>query len=124
LILKENLVKILEDHKLCETHVVNKILIGASIDASITVTYNKQDGYKKISIIYQNKYSLFFCALINLFYLRGNLFGDMNFGPVSASTKANLESIVERHKTETETKISIQSQPNAFLNILFQLFKF
>jgi hypothetical protein len=47
----------------------------------------------------------------------------MNFGPVSASTKANLESIEERHKTETETKISIQSQPYAFLNILFQLFK-
>jgi hypothetical protein len=47
--LNETVTERLKDHKLCATHVVNKIIIGASIDASITVTYNKQDGYKKIS---------------------------------------------------------------------------
>jgi hypothetical protein len=54
--LNKNVESQLESNQLHATHVVNKIIIGASVDACITVTYNKQDEYKKISGIHKNTY--------------------------------------------------------------------
>ena len=49
----------IRNNRLTATHVVNKVIIGASVDATVTLTHNKQDEYKKIS----GKY------YISLFYI-------------------------------------------------------
>jgi hypothetical protein len=39
----------IRENMITATHVVNKIIIGASVDATVTLTHNIKDDYKKIS---------------------------------------------------------------------------
>jgi hypothetical protein len=56
-IVDEILSDLIKEKKITATHVVNKIIIGASIDATVTVTHDIKNKYQKFSSIsYEHQY--------------------------------------------------------------------